>query len=37
MAKQESIGVFTALAVVLIIMGLIALAANYLGWLPGLQ
>lgn len=34
MPKQESIGIFTALAVVLIIMGLLALAANYFGWLP---
>jgi hypothetical protein len=34
MAKKEGIGVFTAFAAVLIILGLLALAANYLGLLP---
>jgi hypothetical protein len=32
--QKESLGIFGALAVVLIILGLIALAANYLGVLP---
>jgi hypothetical protein len=34
MANKEGIGVFGALITVLIILGLIALAANYFGWLP---
>lgn len=35
MAKVENhLGIFGAIFVVLIIMGLIALAANYLGFLP---
>lgn len=34
MPKQEGIGILTAFAAVLIILGLIALAANYLGVLP---
>jgi uncharacterized membrane protein HdeD (DUF308 family) len=32
--KKEELGVFQALGVVLIILGLLALAAHYLGWLP---
>jgi hypothetical protein len=32
--KKEQLGVFGALAVVLIIMGLLALAADYLHLLP---
>jgi len=35
MPKKEGIGIFTAFAAVLIILGLLALAANYLGVLPG--
>jgi hypothetical protein len=34
MPKPEGIGVLTAFVAVLIILGLIALAANYLGVLP---
>jgi hypothetical protein len=34
MPNKEGIGIFTALAAVLIILGLIALAANYFGLLP---
>jgi len=34
MARKEGLGIFGALAAVLIIMGLLALAANYFGWLP---
>ena len=35
MARQkESLGVFGALVVVLVIMGIAALIANYFGWLP---
>lgn len=34
MSKQKELGVFTAVAIVLIILGLIALAANYIGILP---
>jgi hypothetical protein len=33
-SQKESLGVFGALAVVLIVLGLLALAANALGWLP---
>jgi hypothetical protein len=32
--KKEGLGVFGALVAVLIILGLLALAANYLGVLP---
>ena len=32
--QKESLGIFGAFAVVLIILGLIALVANYLGVLP---
>jgi hypothetical protein len=32
--KKEELGIFQALGVVLIILGLLALAAHYLGWLP---
>jgi hypothetical protein len=32
--QKEPLGVFGAILVTLIILGLIALAANYLGWLP---
>ena len=34
MAKQRELGVFEALAIVLVILGLLALAANALGFLP---
>jgi hypothetical protein len=34
MSKQRELGVFEALAIVLVIMGLLALAANALGFLP---
>lgn len=34
MPKKEGIGIFTALAAVLILLGLLALAANYFGLLP---
>ena len=34
MSKQRELGVFEALAIVLVIMGLLALAANALGVLP---
>ena len=36
MARNEEIGIFTAVAIVLIVAGLLALAANYFGWLPTL-
>jgi len=32
--QKEPIGIFTAVAIVLVIMGLLALAASYLGVLP---
>ena len=32
--KKEELGVFGAFGVVLIILGLLALAAHYLGFLP---
>lgn len=32
--RKEGLGVFAALGIVLMILGLIALAANYLGILP---
>ncbi len=35
-ARKEEIGVFTAVAIVLVIAGIIALIANYFGWLPTL-
>jgi hypothetical protein len=34
MVKKEGLGVIGAFITVLIILGLIALAANYFGWLP---
>lgn len=34
MANQKEVGVFGAVAIVLIIWGLVALVANYFGWLP---
>lgn len=34
MNRKENLGVFGALAVVLVILGLLALAANALGLLP---
>ena len=33
-SRKEGLGVFQAFGIVLIIMGLIALAAHYLGFLP---
>lgn len=32
--EKEPLGVFGAIAVTLIVLGLIALAVSYLGWLP---
>ena len=34
-SQKEGLGIFGALATVLIILGLIALVASYLGVLPG--
>lgn len=33
--RKEGLGIFGALATVLIILGIVALIANYFGWLPG--
>ncbi len=37
MAKQrEEIGVFTAIGIVLALLGIVCLIASYFGWLPTL-